>query len=398
MGSDSFDRGFVLRCDSRGIITEIAHDSRNQETDIEPGRMWYVDVDDESRAKAERFFEAARNNGGAFNYELNIKNSQGIGTFRFAGIAMDGGVLIIASKTHNGLTNLVHEFAQIGNEQANLLRRATKENYQLRHRVEEDLDRYDEISRLNNELVNLQRTLSKKNSELERLNAIKNRFLGMAAHDLRNPLGNVLLLSGFIEEDSAGLSSEQSDYLDKVKRLSRSMLDMVNDLLDISSIDSGKIRLRRDSVDLGQLVEENASLHRKVARNAEIELISRTPEAPAISEGDVDKLHQVLNNLLSNAINYAPPGSTVTATVTGDTGVNRVSVADNGPGISADAANELFQPFKTAGTPSRSGQKSTGLGLYICRKIVEAHDGRIWVNSELGEGSTFSFELPRLEQ
>ncbi|MFP4408899.1 MAG: sensor histidine kinase [Spirochaetaceae bacterium] len=397
MAGVSIDRGFVLKCDPAGVVIEIAHDSREHPTDITPGRPWYADVDAESREKADAFFEAVCSNGSAFNHELNINTSGGLGTFRFAGVAVDGQVLIIASKTHNGLTNLVHEFTQIGNEQANMLRSATKENFELRRRMEQDLDNYDEISRLNNELVNLQRTLSKKNSELERLNSIKNRFLGIAAHDLRNPLGNVLLLSELIQEDPEGLSSEQAEFLEQIRWLSRSMLEMVNDLLDVSAIDSGQISIRRERVDLRKLVEKNVSLNRKPAENAGITLTCRTADEEIVSEADTDKIHQVLNNLVSNAIKYSPSGTTVTVDVSAGESGAVVSVADQGPGIPREAADQLFRPFKTAGTVSSGGQKSTGLGLYICRRIVEAHGGRIRLESEPGEGSTFAFELPRYE-
>lgn len=403
MSNDPVDRGFVLRCDPAGVVVEVARDSREHYTEIEPGRLWHVDVDAESREKADGFFEAVCTNGSAFNYELNINTSDGLGTFRFAGVAIDGEVLIIASKTHNGLTNLVHEFTQIGNEQANMLRSATKENFELRRRMEQDLDNYDEISRLNNELVNLQRTLSKKNSELERLNSIKNRFLGIAAHDLRNPLGNVLLLSELMQEDPEGLSSEQAEFLEQIRWLSRSMLEMVNDLLDVSAIDSGQISIRRERVDLRELVEKNLSLNRKLAENAGITLTCRTPEEEIICEADTEKIHQVLNNLVSNAIKYSPSGTAVTVEVgAGENGAGEsaaaVSVTDQGPGIPKEAAAQLFHPFKTAGTVSSGDQKSTGLGLYICRRIVEAHGGRIWLQSEPGEGSTFAFELPRSER
>jgi signal transduction histidine kinase len=176
------------------------------------------------------------------------------------------------------------------------------------------------------------------------------------------------------------------------------MLEMVNDLLDVSAIDSGEIYLRREPVDLRELTEKNVSLNRRLAENVGIELACRVPEDEIVCEADRDKMHQVLNNLVSNAIKYSPSGSAVTINLAADEGHAVVSVADQGPGIPKEAAEKLFQPFKTAGTASSSGQKSTGLGLYICRRIVEAHGGRIWLESEPGEGSTFAFEIPRMQR
>jgi signal transduction histidine kinase len=228
--------------------------------------------------------------------------------------------------------------------------------------------------------------------KLKALNEQKNKFLGMAAHDLRNPIGATLgysemLLEGDLTEDDRTLVS-------KIEASSKFMLRLLNDLLDLSQIESGKLELHLEDVDLAALVKENAELNRIIAgkKNIKLDLIS-TGEPPRV-RADPSKIEQVLSNLISNAIKYSFPDTTIRVFLESKAGEAIVRVQDQGQGIPAAELSQLFQEFQKTSVQSTGGEKSTGLGLAIVKKVVEGHGGRIGVESEVGQGSTFYVSLP----
>ena len=152
-----------------------------------------------------------------------------------------------AANTKNGAQLLFKELTRINNEQANIIRALTKEKEELQSRQEDPpVAYYEELSRLNNDLVNMQRELAKKNRELDELNKLKNQFLGIAAHDLRNPLSVILGFSALmLEEEEANLSEDQIMMLDSILTSSEFMLRLINNLLDVSAIESGKLKLKQ---------------------------------------------------------------------------------------------------------------------------------------------------------
>jgi PAS domain S-box-containing protein len=238
--------------------------------------------------------------------------------------------------------------------------------------------------------------IAQKNAELAKLNDLKNQFLGMAAHDLRNPLTVVNMASSFLLDDaSLALSAEQRhDFIRRINGNGEFMLKLINDLLDVAKIESGRLDLDLATGDLCNLIEENLTMNRMLAEKKGIRLVF-TPECgvPPL-RFDRGKVEQVLNNLISNALNYSARGTTVTVRAARMAGSAVVSVQDQGPGIPAEELDQLFKPFSRTSVQSTAGEKSTGLGLAISRKIVEGHGGRIWAESEVGRGSTFSFSLP----
>ncbi|HEX8203546.1 MAG TPA: hybrid sensor histidine kinase/response regulator, partial [Isosphaeraceae bacterium] len=254
---------------------------------------------------------------------------------------------------------------------------------------------YEELTRLNNDLGAAQRELARKNAELERLNAQKNQFLGMAAHDLRNPLGVILNYSDFLLDDpGAAFSTEQRAFLEIIRSSSDFMLRLVNDLLDVSLIEAGRLELDRKPVDLGRLTARAVGLNRLLAERKSILLsLSDAEDGPTLAL-DAGKIEQVLNNLITNAIKFSHAGTTVSVSVRRRGGAAEVAVADEGQGIPAAERERLFRPFGRTSVQPTAGEQSTGLGLSICRRIVEGHGGRIWAESQEGRGSTFTFALP----
>ncbi len=233
--------------------------------------------------------------------------------------------------------------------------------------------------------------LQREKEELQRLNAEKNRFLGMAAHDLRNPLFAVLAFTEVLIR-RGGMPEPDHKLLQQIAKISRSMKALVDDFLDISAIEAGELRLRMLPVELGSVVAECVALQQHLAVQKDIRLrFTKNGDSTVLM--DADKICQVVINLLTNALKFSPAGSAVDVSMFESGEAVRVAVADRGPGISIADRDRLFRPFSVASARATDGETSTGLGLAICRKIVEGHAGRIWVEGNEGGGSVFLFEL-----
>jgi signal transduction histidine kinase len=259
-----------------------------------------------------------------------------------------------------------------------------------------DSQQYDEFSRLNNELATSQRELARRNAELARLNDQKNQFLGIAAHDLRNPLEVILTYSQFLLDEASGrLEPEQVEFVETIRSSSEFMLNLVENLLDVAKIEAGRLDLDLAETDLGELLERNVSLNRTLAQKKSIEVLLSGPPGLPTMRIDAAKIEQVLNNLIGNAVKFSPRGSTVEvrAEDRGDCVV--LWVRDQGPGVPADELDRLFRPFGRTRVRASGGEKCTGLGLAIVKKVVEGHGGRIDVESVVGAGATFSVFLPK---
>lgn len=254
---------------------------------------------------------------------------------------------------------------------------------------------FDELSRVNNEFANLQRDMAKKNAELAKLNAIKNRLLGIVAHDLRTPLGVIMSYAYFLESDTPQtLDDRQREFVSTIKRTSEFMLNMVTDLLDVTAIEGGSVTLNRQPADLVELIRGNVKLNGVLSARKGIAIDLEAPSSLPEVAFDRGKIEQVLNNLISNAVKFSHPDRPAHVSITASDGVVTVAVRDQGQGIPEADLPKLFKPFSKTSVQSTAGEPSTGLGLAIVRNIIEGHGGRIWVESEVGHGSTFSFTLP----
>jgi len=250
------------------------------------------------------------------------------------------------------------------------------------------------LMNVNRELAESQARLLERNARLEQLNLQKNVWLGMAAHDMRNPLSIIIGYTNFLLQQPEEVGPDGRQLLSVVESSARFMLKLIEELLDVSTLEAGQLNLCLEEYDVAQLVADAVARNRPLARDKGTTLTLASPGQPLPVCVDATKLDQVLNNLLTNAIKFSPPNTSVLVHVREIEGLANVRVTDQGPGIPKGEQSKLFQPFGRTSVQATAGEKSTGLGLAIARRIIEGHSGSLGVDSEPGRGSTFWFSLP----
>jgi len=240
----------------------------------------------------------------------------------------------------------------------------------------------------------LEKELHDTNLHLRDLMALKDEFLNIASHDIRSPLTSIIGFTKTILSGSTGpLTAIQEKHIGIISRAARRQLKLVNDLLDLARIETGKDRLEMGRHVMDALLAEMAEV---MAFAAEEKNISFAVDSacPAPLSMDDAKILRVLNNLVSNAIKFTSPGGSVAVSCAEEGGMCKVTVSDTGPGITADELPRLFGKFAKLSTKPTAGEHGSGLGLSIAKHIVELHQGRIWAESEGGMGTKFIFTLP----
>ena len=232
--------------------------------------------------------------------------------------------------------------------------------------------------------------------ELEEANKAQADFAAMIAHDLRSPLMNVIGAAGMMQDGLFGpVNEEQKKWLTKIEGNSRNLVDLVSNFLDLSKLEAGHIELVKEEIDLKELIRASIENYLILAQEKKISLLERLEAGLPQVKVDPRRLDQVLSNLISNAIKFTGEGGRVEVGAGVEKGVGvRVYVRDSGVGIPKEEIGNLFEKYRQATSGKISKQKGTGLGLVISKVIVEAHGGKIWVESEEGKGSTFTFTLP----
>lgn len=230
--------------------------------------------------------------------------------------------------------------------------------------------------------------------KLEELNQLKNKFLGIASHDLRNPLSSIMGFSEMLLEDAFGpLTEEQREYIQIINNTSSQMLAMVNELLDVSVIESGKLSLVLKEESIEDVIRERVRMIKPMAEKKKISLKEQYEKIENLLV-DSGKIAQVVDNLISNAIKFSPPEKNVYINLDTIDNMARVCIKDEGPGLTEDDQAKLFGGFQRLSAQPTGGEKSTGLGLSIVKKIIEVHNGSLHVESVPGAGAAFSFLIP----
>jgi signal transduction histidine kinase/DNA-binding response OmpR family regulator len=240
---------------------------------------------------------------------------------------------------------------------------------------------------------------SKQALELEQANKRQADFTAMIAHDLRSPLMNIMGVVEVMTEGMFGsVTEEQKKWLARIQANSQSLVDLVSDFLDVSKLESGYVDVNRETVNLEGLMQKSIDSYRVLALDKRISIKGAVDVSLPPVYADPRRLDQVLSNLLSNAIKFTGEGGEVeVGAVLEDAARVKVWVKDNGIGIAANEIGQLFEKYRQGGNVKHSSHKGTGLGLVICKMIVEAHGGRIWVESTEGRGAIFFFSLPATE-
>ncbi|HWI53045.1 MAG TPA: ATP-binding protein [Symbiobacteriaceae bacterium] len=234
--------------------------------------------------------------------------------------------------------------------------------------------------------------LQEANAELERASRHKSEFLTMVSHEFRTPLTSIITFTELLLDDAAGkVNQEQQEYLTDVLESSQRLLNMINDLLDISRLDAGKVRLFREALDIYDLARDAERTVRPLVERKGLTLALEMGRNLPLVEADGLRVTQVLLNLLGNAIKFTPAGGRITMTARVDVDFLEVAVKDTGIGIAPEDRKRVFEKFSQAG---RERPEGTGLGLPLAKSLVELHGGCMWLESEPGRGSTFHFTLP----
>ncbi|PXV61923.1 HAMP domain-containing sensor histidine kinase [Halanaerobium congolense] len=237
-------------------------------------------------------------------------------------------------------------------------------------------------------------TLLEDITRLKEIDSMKSEFVSTVSHEFRTPLTSMNMgLNMVINEDTGELNEEQRELLEAAYEDVERLTELVSDLLDLSKIESGRIEMEFDKVDINDIIEKTLNPFYKQAEEKGIALKFKQSEDNVFAYADPSKISWVISNLVGNALRYADEGKIeVDAEIKGRRVL--VSVADNGPGIPREYQSKIFDKFVRAGN-DKDEKSGTGLGLAISKEIITAHNGRIWVDSEEGEGSTFSFYIPR---
>jgi two-component system, sensor histidine kinase and response regulator len=244
------------------------------------------------------------------------------------------------------------------------------------------------------EMLALRQELEVRNRELKDAIHTQNRMLGMAAHDLRTPLTAIMIAADTLRRRDKLTPEIAGELLDIVESSSRDMKTLINELLTVSSLQSSELKLKKTDVDLNHLVESRLVLHNMAAENKKISIELELNSVPLLRL-DANKMAQVVDNLISNALKYSWPESSITLRTELDDDRSHFSVEDKGVGIDPNQHHLVFQPFSKLDITPTAGESSHGLGLSIVANIVKAHGGTVSLKSELGKGSSFKVSLPR---
>ena len=258
-----------------------------------------------------------------------------------------------------------------------------------------DVPNRDELGALAANINQMNDELGRLYKELESASRHKSEFLANMSHELRTPLNAIIGFSEVLHEEMSGpLNVFQRQYVEDVREAGQHLLSLINDILDLSKVEAGQMELALAEVSILETLESGVTMHQARATRNEITFNLRIEPDVGAVRADERKIRQVVFNLLSNAVKFTPSGGRVDVSAHRHHGVVEIAVADTGVGISPADQERIFEEFQQARPPGGGAVEGTGLGLTLAKRFVELHGGRLWVQSELGAGTTFRFTLP----
>jgi len=260
----------------------------------------------------------------------------------------------------------------------------------------EELQSQSEELQCQTEELRLQQKILEENArEIEAANQAKSEFLANMSHELRTPLTSIIGFSEMLEDQSFGeLNAKQKKYVHNIHTSGEHLLCLVNDILDLSKIEAGKMELQYEEFSVNGILKEIETVLKTALGKKGLSFNEEIGERPIVINADKQKFKQIMLNLLSNAIKFTPSGGKIAVTVKLAGELVQISVTDTGIGIKPEYHDRIFEKFQQVDSKSSREYAGTGLGLTLTKKFVELHNGRIWVESELGKGSTFTFTIP----
>jgi signal transduction histidine kinase len=257
-----------------------------------------------------------------------------------------------------------------------------------------DVSNRDELGALGVNVNRMNDELRRLYSELEAASRHKSEFLANMSHELRTPLNAIIGFSQVLREKLFGeVNEKQEEYLDDILTSANHLLALINDVLDLSKVEAGQVGLEIAPFSLREALERGVVMVKEWATKNGIGLTLEADPQVELIEADERRIRQVIYNLLSNAVKFTPEGGSVSVSSAQLDGEVHVSVADTGPGIAPEDQARIFEEFQQTDVGAKE-REGTGLGLALSKMLIELHGGRIWVESELGNGSTFTFALP----
>ncbi|MDD2332560.1 MAG: HAMP domain-containing sensor histidine kinase [Candidatus Cloacimonetes bacterium] len=384
----------VMLCDSTGQLKSMLINHYPQ-LKIEPGQNWFQILNPSDHEMAQHTFLNIASQSEAMDVEFVLNFQQAaIPVFLYGNRIADAVLL----KAESELDDICQYYSKIEKLDADTISKI-RAMYEGKTGVNERDPNYirflEDLSRVNNELITYQRELNKKNAELAKLNELKNQFVGMAAHDLRNPLGIISNYTRFLIEDlQNSLDDTQKEFMDIILSTSNYMLKLVEGILDLTYIQSGKIKLTLQRFDLDVMLKDFVPLQQSLAKRKDIQVVYTGLMTELWVEADSVKIRQVLSNLIGNAIKYSPANTLILIQPLVQGSFVTIKITDQGPGVPEADLERIFEPFQKSSLTLNPDEPSTGLGLTITRNIILAHHGKIWVESTMGKGSSFFVALP----
>jgi signal transduction histidine kinase len=344
--------GVSLRCGRNGIVSSIVNDSIGLSACLQIGKPFVCCAYVDNHERAAKLIADLESVDAVYELPIAVDLNGNAKLLSFSGVVVDDQILLVGSAVEGYAGDLYEDLIRINNEETNALRTALK--------------------------------------SLEQ----RSRQAGIVAHDLRNLIGSIASCTELLLEERDQLTAEQLEFISIIERSSHSAITLVSDLLDLTLIETGRLDLKMQPVDLEVLVRSNVETNQLLARRKNIGLKAEiAPHLPMVN-ADASRVEQVLTNFISNAIKYSQPGTSVTVRASAAPGAVLVEVCDHGQGIPPAEVGALFRLYHKTSVRPTGGEQSTGLGLAIARQIVEAHGGTVGVESEVGRGSTFHFTLP----
>lgn len=341
-----------------------------------------------SRAKGRLLCDVIRNEGGAYDWELEFGAGGRTRIRRVVGGRSGSAITIAVAETAADALAVLEEGTRAATGGDAALRGAAGAlGRKHRRRPAESDDVFRDLWRVTGELAAAHRELVRKNNQLELLRADRDRMLGMVVHDLRTPLQAVRMAATILERASSA-PAEALVLGERIERASTMMLRLIDDLIDLSAIQSGELKLEISDCDLRATIEAAVGVVALVAHERGVAVRPHVDPNLAI-RADCARLEQVLMNLVENAVRHTKPGSEVVVDAMMEASSVHVRIADRGPGVPPDLRERIFQPWTQGAARGRAG-----LGLAISRRIVEAHGGQIWCEDRPGGGAVFAFSLP----